>query len=524
MFQPAATAIVWGIYLAVRGAEATGEGNRAIAARLLCWLGMVLALTYALYSYLFAAFALPGLGLSLLLLCRQQGRLHWRRLGEGVLALGITAALFLPLASNAWLVNSDQSPPGQLFGEFLPYLWRQLRTFTIWQAAWPELLAGAALLLFALLALLGYVLPGTDGRQARTRLLLLLWTAPPLLIAGVLQATNANVLKEDRYFLYLAPFVLWAVARGAVLLGRWRRLLPTAAGGLAVILLLAALPTLWTPRLLRENWRGTAAYIAAYQEASPALPAAGVIHADYLYGSLDWYLGQSFTFTDLPVYQVFNGPISDADMAVIAPRLAGIEASGAETLWLVQSHLEGIDDERRLQHWLDERYPVATEQFPAGIELTGYALRTVYTALPALAGPATYPGAELAPGLVLAACEITTPVIHRAAESLTDAGGRVHVRLWWQATEALAEDYRSNIQVTGAAGVWGRELPQANGTLRHYPTSAWPVGAYIRHEVDILLNPATPTGQSYTVLAGLQGADGAPLKQTVACGEVGVGE
>lgn len=524
MFQPAATAIVWGSYFLVRGSE--GESTRRtscnsqFAIRIWFWLGMILSLIYALYSYLFAAFALPGIGLSLLILCWRDGRLRWRPFGEGVTALAITGALFLPLARNAWLINNDQSPRGELFGGFLPYLWRQLHTFTLWQVDWPDPLIIGGMLFWALLVGIGFLWPARQRLAVDERGLLLIWTIPPLIIAGIMQATNANVLKEDRYYLFLAPFVLWAAARGAILIGQRWRALGWGSGGLATLLLLAALPTLWTPRLYRENWRSTVEYMVAYQQQSSAIPAAGVIHADYLYSTLDWYLRPYYNFEEFPVYSNFAGPITPESLTAMIPALEGIEKSGAETLWLIQSHLEGVDDGQLLKAWLDAHYPVITEQSPAGIGLFGYALRTHYAELPKLSSSAAYPHTELAPGLILAACEILTPEIAATDEVMHPPSGWVHVRLWWQPTKAISEDYRSNVRVMGSEGVWGEKLVRETEPLRRSPTSTWTAGGFVRDEVDINLNPATPGNRRYPVVVAVEDADGVILDQTASCGEV----
>ncbi|MEZ4830468.1 MAG: glycosyltransferase family 39 protein [Caldilineaceae bacterium] len=518
MFQPAVTGIVWGIYFLAVGVD-DRRRNTQHASRITHYALSILSLTYALYSYLFAAFAMPGIGLGLLILCWRDGRLRWRRFLEGVTALAIVTALFLPLARNAWLVNTDQSPPGELFGGFLRYLWRQLRTFTVWQVEWPDLAVTGILLLFALLAGWGIMRPASDRRRADTRLLLTVWIALPLLVAGVMQATNANVLKEDRYFLFVGPFVLWAAAQGIVSLAdHWPRLGWSAATVTALALVLA-LPPLWTPRLSRENWRAAADVIADYQDAGPDLPAAGVIHADYLYRALDWYLHRRYSFDDLPVYQIFNGPIAPADMEIIGPRLAGIEGTGAQTLWLVQSHLEGIDDDRHLQGWLDARYPVITAQHPTGIQVTGYALRTEYDALPELSDAAVTPNTELADGLTLAACEITTPVVAAQDEALHPPSGWVHVRMWWQPTQPLPQNYVSRAQVIGEQGAWGDELPRPNAPLNVHPTTTWTPGHYYRDEADINLNPSTPPGR-YPVYISVQDADGVTSRERILCGVV----
>ena len=61
MFQPATTALVWAACCLMMAARAVGRGRR-----IGWWVGMVAAFTLALYSYLFAAFALPAAGVVLL--------------------------------------------------------------------------------------------------------------------------------------------------------------------------------------------------------------------------------------------------------------------------------------------------------------------------------------------------------------------------------------------------------------------------------------------------------------------------
>ena len=43
----------------------------------------------------------------------------------------------------------------------------------------------------------------------------------PLLVGNLLLARNDSIFAEDRYFLFLGPFVLWAIARGAMGIGVW---------------------------------------------------------------------------------------------------------------------------------------------------------------------------------------------------------------------------------------------------------------------------------------------------------------
>ena len=281
MFQPAATALVWAAFFLVAARERfppqdTSPGRGAAVVRLLCWLGLIATLLLALYSYLYAAFFLPGLGLSVLLLARRGGSFDRRFFFEASAALAVVAALFFPLARNAWAVNSASSMPGAPFADFLPNLWRQLRLFTVWLTGWPSAFRTAAILFFAVLVLAGLILPGNSRRTARP--LLWLWIGGPLLIGSALLATNAAIFREDRYFLFLAPFVLSAAAQGVGAIARWRSYAGLFSGLAAVALLAASLPVLWTPPLFRENWRAAADYISAYQQNSPHSVTAALVH------------------------------------------------------------------------------------------------------------------------------------------------------------------------------------------------------------------------------------------------------
>lgn len=494
MFQPAATGLVWAV------AFLLAAHRQKSPVRVLLWLGFCAGLLFALYSYLFAGFFLPGLGLSLLLLARRPGRFRWRFFWEGSAALAIVAALFLPLAGNAWGINRAESPPGVPFADFLPNLWRQVRIFSVWQPDWPPAFVAPVVGLFAALALAGLLLPGPPRTDFRpdARPLLVLWIGGPLLVGNLLLATNAGVFREDRYFLFLAPFLLWAVARGVVSIGRWRAPAGVGAGGAAVGLLLAALPVLWTPGLYRENWRAAAQYIAAYQQRSPGLSAAAVAHPDYLHRPLEWYLRRDYSFEELPVYGLFGGPLTpDQTETVIAPPLRGIETSlAADTLWLAQSHLPGVDDQRLVQAWLDANYPLITEQFPAGVELRGYAVRYRYPALPPLAEEAVYPAAQIAPGVALAACEVTTPDVPAQDAVYHPPSGWVHLRLWLRADRPPREPLALSARVVDATGaVWGRALERPGDVLAFYPASRWQPGEFVRVELDVNLNRATPPGE-----------------------------
>jgi uncharacterized membrane protein len=577
MFQPATAALVWSAYALLRAWTAPARGRRW-----LWWLAMLAAFTLANYSYLFSAFMLPAAGVTVAGLWVWEKleirRLEIRRLEdceisanlqspnllisqslnlrllEALLALTLTGLLFLPLALNAWAANASEGAPGTAFMDFGANLLRQLQIFTLWRVDWPPALVNGALALFAFLVLAGLLLPrrsqsnaAAPDRQAAApsqftthnsqftihnssppdRLFLWAWIATPLIIGNLLLARNATIFAEDRYFLFLAPFVLWALARGAVVGGGWLAAgersgwrVGAAAGGAALLLLTLAFPRLWTPAMLREDWRAASTYVLDYQAASPGLPAAVVAHVDYIHLAPQWYLRRTATQAELPLYHPFGGPLSpEQTESVIAPPLLGIVDAGARTLWLLQSHLDGVDDARLVEGWLNQRYPLVTEQYPAGVKLSGYALYSRFDELPELAPGAAFPAAELAPGLELVACELITPAVSAADERMHPPSGWVHVRLWWRATGPIADDYIASVQMVGPEGVWGDRLYRTNETLRRWPTSTWAPGVLWRDEVDVNLNPVTPPG-AYPIVVGLRDNQDQPLPVTVECGRV----
>ena len=519
MFQPAATAVVWAAFFLVAARERfpphdTSPGRGAAVARLLCWLGLIATLLLALYSYLYAAFFLPGLGLSVLLLARRGGSFDRRFFFEASAALAVVAALFFPLARNAWAVNSASSMPGAAFADFLPNLWRQLRIFTVWYTGWPSAFRTAAILFFAVLVLAGLILPGNTRRTARP--LLWLWIGGPLLIGSALLATNAAIFREDRYFLFLAPFVLSAAAQGVGAIGRWRSYAGVFSGLAAVVLLAAALPVLWTPPLFRENWRAAADYISDYQHHSPHSVTAALVHPYFLFPALDWYLRQDAATAELPVYGNFGGPLTPEQAGtLIADHLQEMTTTnGVDTLWLAQSHLAGVDDHRLVQAWLDSNFALITEQYPAGVELRGYAVRYRYPTLPPLPETAVYPDAQLFPGVELAACEIITPVVPARDVLYHPPSGWVHLRLWLRAFDVISEAPELFALAQADNGqVWGRSLQRAGDVLTVYPPTMWQPGEFVRVELDVNLNPLAPPG-TYNVKVEAAGEPGVP------CGKV----
>ena len=215
---------------------------------------MTVALTAALYTYLFSAFLLPAAGLTLVTLFWQSR--DFRRFTEGSAALLLTGLAFLPLARNAWFVNQAESTPGQPLCRFC-------RQSAASGASRHHLARQTGLIkrprqrsaLFVMLIVLGLVLPFRHIQPNHTddRIWLWLWLGVPLLIANMLLARSRSIFAQDRYLLFIAPFVLWAAARGIASLAGYARPLGWATGAASALVLASALPVLWTPALAAKT-------------------------------------------------------------------------------------------------------------------------------------------------------------------------------------------------------------------------------------------------------------------------------
>jgi len=172
-----------------------------------------------------------------------------------------------------------------------------------------------------------------------------------------------------------------------------------------------------------------------------------------------------------------------------------------------------------VEQWLNEHFAVVTEQYPAGIEVMSYALQSHFSHMPPLSRTAIKLSAALAPGLTLAACELLTTQLAAHDEQLHPPSGWVHVRLWWQATGAIGDNYIATAQMVGPQGVWGDRLYRDNEALRRWPTQSWAKGDIVRDEVDINLNPLTPNAV-YPILIGVMNGKGEPVGGKVECGQV----
>lgn len=510
MFGPATTFGLIGLYAWLRVLVA-GPGTQRRNDTLAWSIVAVLGLVAACYSYLFAAFLLPVAGMWWLLAVARppaQGdgdpfgrqRLIW----TGLATLLATVVLVLPLAWSAWQVAGSEAQPGQPFADLGNHLMTLLHAYSVRQVPWSPPVVTLVNVVGGLALLLGMVV-------ARRGLYLLAWLAVPLLLGNLLLARDSTVFAETRYFIFLAPAVAVTWALGVDWLwGRWRAVGAAVALGLLSVTLLA-LPYVWhsDPAYRREDWRTAAAYLNQY--AGPGDEV--VVHADYArLPFARYYRGQA------PVSTPFATPLSSEDQ--VESQLDPLAAQ-AETLWLVLSHQEGSDPANLVRAWLGGRFPLVTEQYPAGIAVRGYATHYRLASVPASATALNAP--PLAGGrLRLAGCRLDAGPVPATDEASHPPSGWTHVTLYWQPLAPLPVDYQAVVQLVDSQGqVWGASLERPDSTLDFFPMTRWSADEVVRDDYDVNLNPQVPAGD-YQVMVQLRDPEGVTVAPAVSCGAVTV--
>jgi len=441
------------------------------------WIGYVLCAWAGVYSYLFFALLLPFHALLALIWClnlAKVGNLRKVEIAYLLAAFAAVGAGFAPLALQALRVGGAEAQAGRPFEGALSNLAALLSVYTLRQVPWPALWTSAATVAAALLLIAGVAAP-----PARGRWLLGVWLALPLLAGNLLLALDATVFAEVRYFLFLAPALCLAWGSALAWVGRRRPALGLALVGGWSLVALIALPHLWTPANRREDWRAAAQYVAAHAGPEDAI----LVHPAFVHVAFDYYY-----HGPAPVFYPFEGPV-DAATDVDGP-LNGL--AGFSAVWLVTSHDAQPDPQGLVRGWLEARYPLITEQYPAGVTVRGYATHYRLAELPAGVErlDAAYAG-----GLRLAGYAADQRRLRAADDRYHPPSNWLHVTLYWQADAPLAGTFTAGVKLLDGLGqVWGAELARPNDALALWPAAEWPPGEIVRQDVDVNLNPATPAG------------------------------
>jgi len=242
------------------------------------------------------------------------------------------------------------------------------------------------------------------------------------------------------------------------------------------------LPGQWTIPASKEAWRQSVDYLAQHARADDAI----LIHPDWVRFPFQFYFkgpGQTYAaFSTVTAETELDGP------------LQGV-VGDHPVVWLIESHIDAPDPERRVEQWLAARYPLVTELYPPGITLKGYAPGYQLDVLPPEATPVE---ARFAGGLRLVGYEADTAV-SATDELFHPPSGWVHVILYWTADGPITTEERPTVRLVGPEGVWGVSLDRPGDALKLYPPARWfendqAAPKIIRHDLDVNLNPVTPPG------------------------------
>jgi uncharacterized membrane protein len=481
----------------------------------------ILAAAAGLYSHLYTAFLLPALGLWLLAGYPQRWQLWLIFMAAGLIII----LSFSPIALAIWRFSAE-APPGDPFTGLLDRAWWLLHAFTVWKAPlapWLQRLIPLTVALFALLAFLPAKHRRADFNPPRRstdfnphtysastpfrypRLLIVLLCLMPFLIANLLLLRNQLAFFGERYFIIMLPWLLLLAALGLYRLTtwlpslriaycvrlRWIIILRVALYALLFTSVLLPLPGQWSVPAAKEAWRQSVAYLARHAAPDDAI----LIHPDWVRYPFQYYFqgpGQTYAaFSTVTPKTALDGPLQ----GVIGDH---------PVVWLVQSHLDAPDPNRRVEGWLAARYPLVTELYPPGIALKGYAPGYQLETLPPAATPVDF---RFDNGLRLAGYQ-ADPHVSATDELFHPPSGWVHVTLYWVADGPVTIERLPFVHLVGPEGVWGISLDRASDALKFYPPSRWEAGngQIIRHDLDVNLNPATPPG-TYQLVVGLQGED-----------------
>ncbi len=492
-----ATCATWGFVSAVRASQA----GRTI---FLQWMAYAACVLVGLYTHLYTALLLPAHCLYLLWIRPRSRRVWLYFFGS----LAVATLLASPLMLAALRVSGEAGPGNPLDG-LVERLWTLLVSFTVWKAPLTPLLSATIAGMMGMLALVALspiesLLP--EARRSlvtalpATRPLIALLLLMPLALASLLLLRNRLAFFGERYFIVIVPWLLVAVALGATQLGRLARSLPAVQRdliqgccvALPLVLSLVALPGQWSPQARKEGWRETAAYLATHSRPEEAI----LIHPDWVRYPLQYYLrggGQT--------YAVFSSV--EADSNLDAPLLS--ISSRHPVVWLVESHVELADPQRRVNAWLAARYPLATEIYPPGLAVRAYVSGYLMDDIPSFAGHklVTFQGCIRLVGY------LAQDVRVRATDDLFHPpSGWIHVVTYWQREGICTQDYAPFVHMVDNMGqIWGASLERSQDVFHLYPVVHWQADQVVRADFDVNLNPVTPPGD-YMLVLGLRDSAG----------------
>jgi mannosyltransferase len=451
---------------------ATNRGTQSTNPRMLAtWVAFAVV---TLYSHIYGAFAFAAAALTLALVGRP--RFPWR-----IIAAAVPTLLFAP-----WLIATlIQSAAAR--GWRAPVTLDELLLNTAATVSHGGVLTGgpgwAVVTLLCVPAIVGWL-----ALNPRSRILIGLAVVLPLVAAYALSFIKP--IFAERYLIEIAVPLYVAAGAGLAALSRRVPVLGPVAALALLALLAASLVAYAQPRFEKENFRAGAERVA--QSAGP--------------NDLILFVAE---FAQRPFEYYYHGPGELVGFfgdhrnpgSFLEPVLAK-----ADTVWLVESHTERYDPDHQVRQWLADRYPVATEAYPQGINIRAFRAR--YTA-------STRPSSTIATFGDLRLSDAQFPPLTSARDvQLHPPSAWLPVSLHWSVGAPVETDYRLVLELVDGRGVWGRSLDRAGDLFHKVPTHTWRTELTMVESMDVNLNPDTPPGR-YVLQLAVFDAAGNPVPSSV---------
>lgn len=473
MYAMVAALSVWSLYCFVRALETDRRS---------WWLAYVCLTVASLYTHLYAVFLLPAELLFLFLYPRRH-RKSWL---QGAVSWGLSLLCFSPWLLRAWQLSGTVPSwrPSLTLGAMLSAC---LEAFTVRRVPLPPLELGVIMAVCAVFVLVGLLVRRVPQRGSvprgwrpldmRSSVFLILSLVFPLMLAYLL-SFRQQIFAVYYLIVIVAPFLL-ALAAGLDKTAAFSKLAGLVSLLMVVGIFSYGLRHNWSLDYRKEEWRAAAQYVARHAREGDAI----LCHVDYTRIPFSYYYEGA-----VPIFAPFGGP--PTTYPDVARTLEGL--SGYGTIWLVQSHTDWVDPTRTVEAWLSSSFPVATEQFPPGVDVKGYSASYRLEEVPSTARRVD---AVYDEKVRLAAYELDGEAFSATDDTYHPPSGWIHVTLYWQSLVPLTEEYVATVElVDDAHRVWGGQLDRPTGTMRFYPPTVWRLGEVIRDDYDVNLNPMTPEG------------------------------
>jgi len=450
------------------------------------WLAYLLSTAAALYTH-YTAFLLLGFEV-VVALCLAVWR---RRRGEVVFA-ALSVVTGLPLVPYAlWRLRFAYE--AHFYFVSLPVIVTSL--FSAFTLGFTSQLPHQTLIQWGLLVpfLIGLAMPESPvkaGRWGRAAFLAG-WLALPTLILFVISLFKP-IFQGPRHLIIISPAFYLVMAVGiAALYRRWK-----PAGVLSLVGVMAVILPSWGPfyhgeTFLKDDWRGLAAHIARHAQPGDVMLTNDAV----LINVFDYYLPGDFPLTALPPF----ARLADDTTVEALERLA----AQYRRIWFVpQRPAGGFDEDRLVARWLEANLTPVDETLFHALD-TRVAVRLYTTQSPTVAAlPDSAVRSDVTWGddLLLRGYQAPREV---------QPGGLWRPTFYWSKLRPQVGEYVLSLRLTDEGGkVWAQS---EKDLWRLFPPAAWPMGATVRHELDMQWPAGLPPGQYQLWLRIVDLRDDQPL-------------